>query len=209
MAFAITFGSVSCRKQGTAEVIMAMHAMGDLKTFRIEYVSGSSSVTGEYSCPGRVHQIARVNGHEEEEIVIDGTSFYRDAPDGHWVRESRKSELMPACGAILGAAIGGSLGAMGTFVSGKSGEFKYMGQGTVSGETCDTWGIPMENFSVPHTGQYQDPTPHWAAIVCIQRSNHRILQTKLQDGKVLRFYDFNQTITIAEPELPHTSSQKQ
>jgi len=74
-----------------------------------------------------------------------------------------------------------------------------MGREAVGSQTCDSWGIPLETYEVPHEAQFHDPTPHWASIVCIEAVSHRILQAK-HDDAVFRFYDFDQDITIQEPQ---------
>jgi hypothetical protein len=203
IAFMMMIGSVSCRKEGGKEVIVAMHAMEDLKTFRMASSSGSTSATFEYVCPDRVHQVVKGDGNESEQIAIGRKIFMRNGSDSAWVQEtvptSRISMNVTACAAVAIQATGGAFGAIASISSERPGEFKYMGREAVDGKTCDSWAIPVESYSVPHPGQYHDPTPHWAAIVCIDPASHRILQTKAEN-MVLHFYDFNLNITIQEPE---------
>ena len=93
-------------------------------------------------------------------------------------------------------------------VSQRSREFKYMSREDVGGQKCDSWGIPLETYEVPRAGQYHDPTPHWAAIVCIETVSHRILQAK-RDDRVIRFYDFDQDMTIQAPQAVSAEEHKE
>lgn len=205
IALIMTFGSVSCRKGGGQEVITAMHAMQDLKTFRMTSSSGSTSATFEYVCPDRVHQVRKDNDNEAELIFVGRKIFIRKFPDGEWYHDTARPMETATCQAAAVQATGGAWGAIASLTSEQPGEFKFMGRESVDGKTCDSWAIPVENFAVPRPGQYHDPTPHWAAIVCID-SSHRILQTKT-DNTVLHFYNFNEDITIQEPEADKPGQQ--
>jgi hypothetical protein len=200
---AMAIGSVSCRNSGFHEVKLALDAMQRLKTFRMVVNSNSASTTAEFVCPDSVHEVAK-GGNWLERIMTPNKVFIRSAADSGWTEESAQerqpSIQIPICQRIFMDAAGGAFGMAAAMVSERSREFKYMGRENVGGQTCDSWGIPVENYEVPRAGQYHDPAPHWASVVCIEVVSHRILQAKRDDDRVIRFYDFDQNITIQAPQ---------
>lgn len=201
-ALAIAIGSISCHHSGFEEVTRAMDAMQRLRTFRMAVNSKSASITAEFVCPDRVHEVAS-GGNWLERITTRDKVYTRSGADAAWIEESapKRQPVMqiPICQGIVAQATGGGFGMAAAMVSERSREFKYMGREDVGGQACDSWGIPLETYEVPRAGQYHDPTPHWAAIVCIETLSHRILQAK-RDDSVYRFYDFDQEMTIQEPQ---------
>jgi hypothetical protein len=208
---AMAIGSVSCRNGGFHEVKLAMDAMQRLRTFRMAVNSKSASSTAEFVCPDRVHEVAK-GGNWLEQITTRNKVFTRSGADTGWIEESAPERQpfpqIPPCQRVLMEATGGAFGMAAAMVSERSREFKYMGREDVGGQRCDSWGIPLETYEAPHAGQHSDLTPQWAGIVCIETVSHRILQAKCDD-KVMRFYDFDQDMTIQEPEVVGVEEHKE
>ena len=175
-------------KNGARELELTIDAMQELKTLRMRSNAPHSTGTWEFVCPDRVHFSGEITQRDWEEIDIGKKVFFRD-PSGEW--ELQPSGLTGGAGCSLGWGQ----------IRGKHREmrrnfyFEYVGTDAVGSQKCDSWRIAN-----------QEEPKFDVMLICIDPTSHRLLQLK-RGSLIEQFYDFDQEIEIAEPQVTATASQ--
>jgi hypothetical protein len=199
----------SCSKDGAREMRKATMAMENAKSFRVAASSKTSpEAISEFLCPDRVRSWHPGRGDVQVEMVQVGTKLFARQASESWAAlpDLPATTLLPDGNACL-LALQPFIFSPGTVAWSASGwprnfeGFKYLGQDTVGGTPCDSWVARTNNFETPAPGRYHDDrlVRDMDFVVCINPTNHLILQIKRSD-ELWRYYDFNSPdITIPDP----------
>lgn len=183
-----TLWLASCRKDGADEMRQAIAAMQKVKTLRMTsgHTKGDLSLW-EFVCPDKI-RIVNNNGYYED--IEIGKKFFRREGSGPWIEKENSFFPAEGCGAWLLPLVGKDQQLSRNY------EFRRLGSDNVSGVTCDSWAGLDQQYPRPKNGGLLEGID---IIVCINPANHLVLQLK-QGDEFRQYSDFNQDITIQEPE---------
>lgn len=183
----LTLNGCKTNKDGIREYEQAVVALQNAKSYRARWQEKGAQGLWEVVCPDRVHFLGPLPGSPIAEQITIGQTEYIRMVGGPWMVGSLYSQNNVPCGqsAVLLA---------GHREISRDYEFRYGGSLMVDGQKCENW-IARKRYEIVRL----------EISLCINPMNHRLLQEDSGDGSTKKYYDFDENITIIEPETASES----